>query len=212
MATKVTYLDHHLAEAEARRTASRLPSTDDLELTSLPERLDDALLARVQDIADAPLRPLEPCSERHLSQCLRVMQAVLPKRNSDDVSGELFVAAYLRKLVEHPHEQISYLADKAMERCHWFPTIAECFEIMAEWRRDDDAVQRRRQAYGLAARERSRRAEDARRDAGSSWGAPEITQEAIDTMPQSLVNIGLRVGSLMMDASGKVVPAPTKEV
>lgn len=196
-----------LAQEEARRMASRQPSTDDLDLTSLPSRLDDAMLARVQDIADAPLPPPVACSERHAAQCLRIMQAVLPKRNADEISGELFVAAYLKKLLPFPQDQISFLADKAMERCHWFPTIAECFEIMKEWTRDDAATQRRRHAYHIAAHERSARHAERPTPRRESWTAPRLTQAAIDTLPGPLVNIGLSLGALERDREGKVVPA-----
>lgn len=203
---KGQFLDHYLATEEAKKMARRQPSTDDLDLASLPSRLDDAMLARVQDIADAPLPPPEPCSEQHLSQCLRVMLAVLPKRNSDDVSGELFVAAYLKKLGAYPKEQISFLADKAMERCQWFPTIAECIEIMGDWRRNDDAVKRRRHAYTLAAMERTNRYRELPARQRDPVHAPRLTQAAVDTLPEPLINIGLQLGSLTRNAAGKVVP------
>jgi len=201
-----TILGRALPEtAENPRTALPLRSIADLDLTTLPARLDDATLAMVQEIADSPLCRPEPCSERHLGQCLRVMQAVLPKRNADEITGELFVAAYIKKLLPYPQDQISYLADQAMERCKWFPTIAECIEIMAGWRRVDDATQRQALASRLAANERHER----RREAPATrWPRPAFTQATVDALPDPLVSIGLGCGALVKDASGKIVPAP----
>lgn len=133
-----------------------------LDLNNLPDRLDDKTYLEVQEIANAPLADLPPCGEKHLKQALRFMLAVLPKRSSDDISGELFVAAYNQKLGHYPAEQISFLADQAMERCKWFPTIAECMEIMGEWRRRDIAVIAKRRASDLSNAERRAREEDAR--------------------------------------------------
>lgn len=65
------------------------------------------------------------------------MAAALPRRAADDVSAELISAAYQRKLGHLSKGAISFLVDQALDRCHWFPTIAECLEIVAAWERDD---------------------------------------------------------------------------
>jgi hypothetical protein len=130
-------------------------STDDLDLTALPERLDDQTLERVQAIASAPLPPPRPCDETHLTKCLRVMLSVLPRKTSDELSGELFVAAYQRKLRDFSNDAISYMSDKALETCRWFPTIAECMELASEAPRTDEAVQRKIAAYQIASAEKA---------------------------------------------------------
>lgn len=135
------------------------PSTDDLDLTSLPERLDDTTLARVEAIARSPLPELPPCDSRHLGQALRMMLAVLPRRQADELSGELFVAAYERQLGGYPNEVITFLCDTAIRTQKWFPTVADCIDIIADWRRDDAAVRRRAKASSLAYRERRMREE-----------------------------------------------------
>lgn len=132
-------------------------SITDLDLESLPERLDDDQLTMVRKIATAPLPCLPPVTERHLAQCLRVMLAVLPRQQSDDLAGELFVAAYYRQLGHMPTDQISYLADQATKQCRWFPTIAECLEIASGWRRCDADTLRQSKAWGRYHRERSLR-------------------------------------------------------
>lgn len=189
---------------DPQRTEWREPSTDSLDLASLPERLDDATMARVQDIANSPLPPLEPTSQRHFNQTLRVMLAVLPKRSSDDVSGELFVAAYQRKLGHYCENAISFMADKALERCQWFPTIAECIEILGEWRRNDDAVQRRDDATRAANRERHAR----QREKDKLQEARQfcLTQADVDKLPDYLRGLGVSCGALIENADGTFSP------
>lgn len=154
MADEPSYMDHLDRRALIAAMGSPEHSTDDLDLTTLPERLDDALLARVQNIANSPLPPPIPCSETHLSKVLRVMLSVLPRRNADDVSGELFVGAYQRKLGHLPDDAISFIADRAMEQCRWFPTIAECLELLVGWYRSDAHARRKQLAAKLAGAER----------------------------------------------------------
>ena len=88
-----------------------------------------------------------------MSKILRTMLAVLPRRGSDDVSGELFVSAYQHKLGHLPNDAVSYIADKALETCKWFPTIAECLELLDGWRRVDVFTKRKYAAQELEHRE-----------------------------------------------------------
>lgn len=186
-------------------TGTVLPrlSTGDLDLTRLPSRLDDRQLAAVQEVAEAPLPTLPTCDERTFGQALRMMLAALPRRNADDVSGELFVAAYERQLGHLNRSQVEFLMDKALQRCRWFPTIAECLEIVGEWRRWDDDTKRRRLAQDAVSREgvaRHREECDARRKA-----VPPLTQDAVERMSPALIEIGLKSGVLRRDESGNVV-------
>ena len=114
-------------------------------------------MAIVTAVARAPLPDLVPAETAHFNQCMRTLLAVLPKRGTDEISGKLFVAAYQKKLGTYPGDAIGFLADKAMERCRWFPTIAECLEILSKWHRDDEHVRRK-----IAAREIVDREERAR--------------------------------------------------
>lgn len=190
---------------QGQRTGLPQPSTDDLDLTTLPERLDDAMLARVQDIATLPLPAPTPCDERHLNQCLRVMLAVLPRQAANELSGELFVAAYAKKLGHLPKDAVSFVADKAMERCRWFPTIAECLDYAAEWTRDDEHTRRKSQAARLALSERNARDRDYNRVRGNAWRDAKMSQAEIDKMPPQLIELGLSCRTLRRNAEGKVV-------
>lgn len=121
-------------------------SIDDLDLETLPERLDDQQLAMVRRIADAPLPSLPPANERDVGKCLRAMLAVLPRQQSDELSGELFVEVYLRQLGDMPGPKVVYMMDQAIRQCRWFPTVAECLEIASGWRRVDADTMRRAKA------------------------------------------------------------------
>jgi hypothetical protein len=177
------------------------PSIAELDLTNLPERLDDAILAKLKILAEAPLPDLPTCDERHFAKCLRVMLAVLPKQATDAIGGELFVEAYRRQLAQWPREAISYLADRATATCRWFPTIAECREILTGWRRNDEAVWRRSHARSLINGEMTRRRVD---DIPEPQAQP-LSREQIARMPQSLIQIGLKKGWLAHDDDGELI-------
>lgn len=182
-------------------TVLSLHSTADL--SNLPSRLTDQQLAMVEAIAAEPLPTLPPCDERHFNKCLRLMLAVLPKQKTDELGGELFVEAYRRQLGKYPNEAISYLTERVTATCKWFPTIAECLEILSGWQRRDDAVMRRSKAKDLIYRER-----DARRtDAIEARDPQPMTQAEVDNLPATLREIGLKLGYLRKDEFGQVRPA-----
>jgi len=135
------------------------------------------------------------------------MLAVLPKRSQDDVSGELVGAAYQRKLAHLPNAAISFVADNAMEQCHWFPTIAECLDIAKAYYRRDDATQRRAWAEQISRNEKRLRYQDelASRKREDS---EELTQDDVDGMTDVLHRIGVANGWLTIDANGRHVLSP----
>ena len=142
------------------RTAQQWPSTADLR--NLPERLNDQQLAMVTELANSPLPPLPICDEGHFLKCLRTMLAVLPKRATDELSGELLANAYRRMLGHHTKAEINFMTEMVLTRCKWFPTIAECVEILGEWRRYDEHTEARSHARYLANSERRKRLIDDR--------------------------------------------------
>lgn len=192
---------------------------DSLDLETLPARLDDATLAMVQDIASSPLPPPEPASAQELNQCLRVLLAVLPKRNSDDVSGELLVAAYQRQLGHLSAPAVNFLADAAMQRCRWFPTIAECLDIAGECRRVDRHTRRKVEAVRIARQEQDARRKDERDEyciREKPW-AFQMSEKFIADLSPEMLKLGLSCRALRYDANGKVVewfddPSPDGEI
>ncbi len=185
-------MDQHLETTSATTATGSLAPFTPISglkfLSSLPVRLDDATLAKVEAVAAAPLPALPPCDDRHMTQCLGILDAALPRQSAGEANGKLRLAAYKRKLAHLPAEAISYLADQALDRCRWFPTIAECVEIVSEWKRSDEPVQAKARAQAIARREREARMDDAMKalqrgdlddDAVNAW--PEAWQRIAET-------------------------------
>jgi hypothetical protein len=205
--TDPSNLDRLVRDPSTGEMVWQRPSTDDLDLASLPDRLDDEMLARVEAISRSPLPALPPCDSRLFAQSLRMMLAVLPRRQADDLSGELFVAAYERQLGHYADDAITYLCDHSIRTCKWFPTVSECLELLTGWRRGDVAVHRQWEAQKLASRERNLRRNE-EMAARQLPPPPPITQEAVAAMDDKLIKLGLSCGALVQDADGNVGPAP----
>ena len=57
---------------------------------------------------------------------------MLPKRQGDDLGGELLARGYYRMLGHLTDTQMGWLTEMVLEQCKWFPTVAECKAIMGE--------------------------------------------------------------------------------
>ena len=178
-------------------------STGELDLDRMPERLNDVMMQALKEEVSFPIPDLPTCDRKTFNQVLRMMLAALPRRQADDISGELFVAAYERQLGHINRSQAEYLLDKSLQTCKWFPTIAECLELLEGWRRNDEHVLRRAKIKGMMAREINTRN-------SINWPkveVPKITQEAVDAMSPELIRMGLTCGALYKDEkTGKVRP------
>lgn len=177
-------------------------STTSLNLEALPERLTDSQLGELVALTKEQLPAAEPCDDRHFAQCFRLMSAVLPKQSKDELAGKLFVAAYQRILQTYPKDAISFLAEQSMTRCRWFPTIAECLEILQEWRRND--VETRKRSRILQA---IRHEQEARRS--EAYAAKRVirpmTADEVAALSEPMVALGLSCGALKRLDDGTVV-------
>lgn len=182
-------------------TVSPRHSTDSLDLTALPARLDDRTLARVEAIATAPLPALPACDEVHFGRTLRAMAAALPKRSSDDVSGELMVKVYQGRLGHFPRPAMTYLFNRVIDTCRWFPTVAECLEILSNWERADEHTRRRDHARGRVSGEKELRMQEAM----LALAAREMPQAAIDRLPERWKRIAEERGYLRLVDGAYVV-------
>jgi len=144
-------------------------------IQALPDRLDDAALELVAQIAGAPLPMLPRSSPEHFASCLRCL-SILPRRNDDDSTGEHRAKIYARLLGEYPAEALSFMTRTAQERCKWLPSIAECKSILSEWHRADDAVK----AQTLALRRHEDEWQARLAEASAKGG--NLTQAEIDAM------------------------------
>lgn len=146
------------------------------ELALLPARIDDATLGQLDATAGSALPALPACDPQHFLHCLRMLWAALPKRPTDKLSGKLMAAAYERELGHHSRAAVDYLTDHALAECRFFPSLAECREILSRWRRGDEPARAQAMALSKARQEREARLDDIRRRL--KWG--EMTQAEVD--------------------------------
>lgn len=69
---------------------------------------------------------------RNFFQCIRLWDAMLPKRQGDDIGGELMAKGYQRMLGYLTETQMGWLTEMVLDECKWFPTVAECKAMMAK--------------------------------------------------------------------------------
>ena len=118
-----------------------------LDLAALPARLDDTMLAKMRELAVAPIPPLKSFDEGVFFEKIAVLQANLPHRAADEVSGAVRAETYWRVLGGRPAIAIEHMVAAALKRCQWFPTIRECEALLDEWVRND-GWSRKRAAVG----------------------------------------------------------------
>lgn len=151
----------------------------------------------MEEVAAAPLPPLPPCEDGDFAELIRAM-TILPRRADDEVTGELRNAFYRRKLRGYPHEAIKFMVSTVLDTLNWFPTIAQCLEIIGRWERRDEAVQRKASAANLARAERQARFDDVM----SALERREFDQQAIDALPLRMREIGVERGFLRLHDDG----------
>ena len=150
-------------------------------LSALPQRLDDQTMEALARFSASPIAAPEPSDREHFAQCLRYMRASLPRRDADDLAADLMVTAYRRMLGHLSREASNFVSEQALARCDWFPTIAECLRIAAEWIPPTNPDASARQlAGGLIARENGIRFDDAM----EALSARKLDQAAIDALPE----------------------------
>lgn len=193
-----------IGEALGRDILAGVTIATDLPALSTPKssapaamRLDDQALAKLDALANAPLPALPPCPEGDFAELLRAL-TILPRRSDDDVTGELRAKIYRRKLGGYPHAALQFMVSTALDELNWFPTIAQCVEILARWKRNDEAVQRQASAASLSRAEWQARFDD-------TLGAlerRELDQPAIDALPLRMREIGVERGFLRLHDDG----------
>lgn len=177
-----------------------------IDLNNLPARLDDSTLAKVEAIASSPLPALASCDPNHFGKVLWVLLAALPKRKSDDISGELLVNAYRRMLGHLPAEQIDHLAVEVLAKCEWFPSIAECLKLVEGWTRNDDALKTKNRAGIIARNERQARLDETIR----ALELGELDADQIYALPERFRDIALTQGLIWADPDGTFRPRPLR--
>lgn len=160
-------------------------------------RLDDQALAMMEDLAASPLPDLPACGDGEFAEQLRAL-TILPRRNDDELTGELRFAFYRRKLRAFPHEAIKFMVSTVLDELNWYPTIAQCLDILARWHRNDEQVHRKASAANLARAERRARFDDIMR----SLERREVDQAGIDALPKNVRVIAAERGFLRLHDDG----------
>lgn len=169
-----------------------------IDLVALPKRLDNRMLEMVRHIAKSPALRDEPCDDEHIAKCLRSLNT-LPRRADDDLNGDLRVALFRRKLRHIPATAWSFIVETALGRCDWFPTIAECLRIVAEWPQVGVGDERRKQAAHLMQRELNARLDEA----VMSLAKRDMAQAEIDAIPEQAKMVAAEKGYLWRWPDGR---------
>jgi hypothetical protein len=126
----------------ANSTDSPTPSKPEFsmaDLERLPDRLDNPTMRALRTFYRSELPPEAVCEPKELLMTLRAMVACLPRQNGmDELGGKLMAAMYQHQLERFSGAAITFLRDRVIAQCRWFPTVAECLEILTEYRRKPD--------------------------------------------------------------------------
>jgi hypothetical protein len=174
-------------------------------LRSLPARIDDTTLAKIQSLATAALPSLSPCDEEHFTRCLRALSG-LPRRAADNLGGKLMVSTYRRMLGHHSAQAIDFLCLKVLAECEWFPSIAECLKIIERWNRNDDAMKAKNLATRIARDERQARLDETM--AALEHG--DLDGETIAALPERWRAIAETRCLIWADPDGTYRPRPLR--
>lgn len=145
----------------------------------------------------------QACDELHLARCLKSLD-ILPRRAIDEKAGKLAKRIYERKLAGYSNEALTFLVEKGLDRFHWFPTIAECIELLRDWPNAEVALERRQTATALVQREMQ-----FRQDAViAKLERRELTAAQIADLPDHVKRIGWTKGLLWKLKDGTHLPRP----
>ena len=172
-------------------------------LARLPDRLDQTTQRQLRAFYRSAPPPEQPADGQSFAECLRTMRACLPTRPADELDGQLMLAMYRRHLGTASTAALDYLAYRATRDCRWFPTIHECLELIADYRRSDEALEARGAARALVHREDRLAAGEER----AADAAVPMTQAEVDATPEHLIGLGIACGALVRNADGTVSPA-----
>lgn len=186
--------------------ASPMPSTmpwPDLDLDQLPARLDKRLMTMVREIRDSALPAPASSDEVWFAQCMKAMD-ILPRRQDDQLGGKMRFSLYKRHLEGYSNEALSYLAEKATAGCHFYPSIAECLDILKAWPNRNRDAERQEKAGHLYQRELNARMDEAL----GKMAERSLPQSEVDTLPEYWKRIAVEKGYLrkLRDGSYHVWP------
>lgn len=138
------------------------------------------MMESLNAVISCPIPAVEPVTPEYLDKALLAMLAVLPRQAKDAVTGAAMMKQYVLKLGKHPKGAIDHLWSKSIDRLKWFPTVAECNEIIGEWvSRSQELKHAKSIAESKIAREKDLRF----RDAIDGLRKRTISQDDVDAFP-----------------------------
>ena len=184
-------------------STTRFSELDLAVLDSLPKRLSDTLLTKVEAIANCPLPAVEPCDEDQFDMAMRSL-SILPRKGDDEATGKLRRNLYYRKLQGFSNEAVGYLCSKALETCKFFPTISECLGILKGHDSRHMAIEAQEKAKVAVRNELQHRMEDTM----TALCRGDLDGEQIAALPERIRSIAEARGLLWNDGDGKYRPRP----
>ena len=133
-----------------------------MAITNLPERLDDAMLARVEAYALTPLPVLPRTDRQHIAQFAKLMDD-MPRQATGGSTAAIKLENLIRHLGHLPKPCIDWMGGEVHARFTFYPTVKELLDLSKEWTRDDASIQARTMAKRRAVAERQARMSEMRR-------------------------------------------------
>lgn len=176
---------------------STTPSTN-LDLKSLPSRLDDGTMDLLREIVNSPLPASQHCDDEHFARCMKALD-ILPRRRDDEIGGQLKFGIYKRHLSGFSNDALSWLVADATRTLDWFPTPSQCLTILRAWPNRELAARRRDKAIVMIDGEMQARL----RDALAVLARRGMDQDGIDTLPDRWKAIAAEKGYLWSWPDGR---------
>lgn len=139
------------------------------------------MVEKLKAVIACPIPEIEPVTPDYLNKALMAMLAVLPRQGKDAATGAMMVKQYVLKLGKHPKGAIDHLWSASIDKLRWFPTVAECNEIIGEW---VSRAQELKHAKSIAESKIAREKDFRFRDALDKLRAREADQADVDAYPE----------------------------
>lgn len=149
-------------------------------------------------VANSPLPAEQRCDDDWFAKCMKSLD-ILPKRQDDALGGQLKFGLYKRHLGGFSNDALSYLTMQATKTCHWFPTIAECLDLLKAWPNRSRDVERQEKAAHLIRRELNIRMDEA----VAAMARRELGQDEIDALPDLTKRVAAEKGYLWKWPDGR---------
>lgn len=160
-------------------------------------------MTMLREIRDSALPAPASSDEVWFAQCMKAMD-ILPRRQDDQLGGKMRFSLYKRHLEGYSNEALSYLAEQATSTCHFYPSIAECLDILKAWPNRNRDAERQEKAGHLYQRELNARLDDTM----SRLGRRELSDDEANALDDFTKRVAVEKGYLrkLRDDTHRVWP------